>query len=102
MNQETLAQSVSQGELANSFGRQDILAPALPTKEHFGHLRGVGFGGSQSTIYGSRKRAKQDSKETIELKKMIAELYKEVEELRNSLKVREPGIRSDVPPTTNS
>ena len=88
VSQETLSQSVSQGEISDCVGRQDILSRALPLPEYPGRLRGVGYGPSQQDIFGYQKHSKKD--ETSELKMMIAQLYKKVNDLEASKQDKVP------------
>ena len=42
VSQVAISQSVSQGEIHDCYGRQDILSRALPMPEYSGRIRGVG------------------------------------------------------------
>ena len=70
---------------------EDILSQVIPIKEYPGRVRGMGFGVSPGAIFGSQKRTRHpaDASETEELRRMVAQLYRKVQELEDSKKDKE-------------
>lgn len=91
MNQESISQSVSQREITDSDGPNDILGRALALEEYSGRLRGLGFGISPTTLWVSKRQRKEEERERKEeerdsrerkLEAMVLMLHKELTELK--------------------
>lgn len=88
MCQETLSQSVSQGEKQDC-GSQDILGKVFNVPEQPGRVRGVGFGVSIKDYFPPQKRQKRDNASEIQrLTEVVESLMRQVNDLENRLQMQ--------------
>lgn len=74
VHQQSISQSVSQGDLTDCDGHQDVLARALGREERQGRIRGYGYGIPPTTVFGPKKSQSKGCGDC----KVMAEKYDEL------------------------
>lgn len=95
MNQETISQAVSQGELTDC-SEKEILTRALEKEEYRGRTRGCGLGVAPSKYLGRKKKTSeqkdcQNCGKYLELYEDLQHKYEDMQSQMNDLR-RECGL----------